>query len=88
MSQQQSDLPHPQMSVNEAQRLSDQISSLLQRIEALEHLLISSSSEPEDEDDAIRQITDLLSQLVQNGDRQERLLWEIRQALDSGTIEP
>jgi hypothetical protein len=44
---------------------------------------------PEEEaDDPIRQITELLTQLVQNGFRQEALLLEIRQELDSGAIDP
>ena len=43
---------------------------------------------PEEADDPIRQITELLTQLVQNGSRQEALLLEMRQELDSITVAP
>jgi hypothetical protein len=82
---QQSDPPNSPMSIVQGQHLADQMRILIQKIEGLEMELTRLNSEPTAEEggDPIQQITDLLSQLVQDGLRHERLLWEIRQELDS-----
>lgn len=87
---QRSDYQGQSLFATESHLLSKKIEDLIQRIAAIEAMLMhwNSGATPEEADDPIRQITELLTQLVQNGSRQEALLLEIRQELDSATVGP